>query len=194
MTLTDLPRDTLIHILRHAAADERNFHITATIRRSVCKDFAAAAEEWMETHDSETDDCRLLYIEGECPKGRRHDIAVSQIRVWQQNTDSILMNTLTTDQERRSMSRTYHTAECAAFNEFTASLFEVAWNDLRLARRGHASLDRGDHTWPSPENPENAAPFRMHLRHAALHAAVESIEADALHLLQASFMLSLIHI
>ena len=192
-SLLDLPRELVIYILRHAAKNESSFHVTATSRVSVCKEFAAAAKQWMDSHDS---DGEGLWICGELKKQKRDLIALGQIREMQRGHESIVLSTLMTDEEKtlRAIERVHFSAD---FDDFTSSLFNMAWalkqdtDQRHLLAVVHASEL---YCWRSPEHAANAhdsVPFRMHLRHAALYAAAHAIEADALHLLKCSFVAAL---
>lgn len=179
-----LPRELLIHVLRCAAMDEDDFRTTVTVRGSVCKDLFAASEAWMIAHDA---GAAMPSIAGEKLKERRYVRAVRLIRQNQLHTEPVLLSVLST-QEELDTAMHLQRLECAAFDELSSALFCTAWpivqDRYRFRFHGHGY----DLTWRCPEQPHDASPFRVHLRRAALSAAVNAIEADAVHLLKAALM------
>ena len=199
MKVNELPRELLIHVLRHAATDEATFFQTTTSRTSVCRNFAAAAEAWMISADTLSANVQPVNSYGQA-KISRYSMALRLIRTQQRLSTCAMMDALRTQDEAPE--------DCAAFDLFTSSLLEATWR-LRAdwstcfgigsgppsgwigARQRGISANQQANKWPRPDDPAAAAPFRMHLRRSALYAAVHAIEGDAVLLLQASLQAAL---
>ena len=112
--------------------------------------------------------------------------AVRLIRQNQLHTEPVLLSVLST-QEELDTAMHLQRLECAAFDELSSALFCTAWpivqDRYRFRFHGHGY----DLTWRCPEQPHDASPFRVHLRRAALSAAVNAIEADAVDQVQQRF-------
>ena len=196
-TLLSLPEDILLYVLRHAAADEETFHVTATERAAVCKPFRAAAAALLVQHDAAAE---WLHIPGDKMKKTRWECAAAWSRTEQmRSTDPILLAELRSAEES-SASEALAKGDGDRLNPparllaFVETLFDMAWQG-ELSRSGPsdtcdpqiaANLNAVQAMqWRPPEG-SRACGFRMHLRRQAAHALATLFEADAMRLLVAS--------
>lgn len=193
-----LPAELFVYVLRHAAATESNWSQTTAVRALVCTAFRDAVRSLCLQHDDPNR--TWLEIPGEVQKFRRQTEGLKWMRNEQKQSESIIYEELMTTIEASSYmnstsSQSYNGFgfQCAAaWGDFLAQVFEVAWDAERDPWPPSKEPPPAD--WAATEQqhqPPSPKGFRLHMRVKAAHAAATLFEAEALRLLGGSFQAAL---